>query len=280
MASRGGGRDELSRTLRELREAANLSTRDVSKVTGFSPAKISRIERGINIPTEDDVAALVRASQGPGDVRARLVSMAANIQGERRLVVMARGKGNPAAFQERLLRIEASTEHLTTFTPTVVPGLLQTEAYLRELIAYRGLPDEKVEAFIAGRLNRQRLLENPTHRFTLITTTGALGWRAGTTEQMTEQVEHITRQSQRANVRIGIIPWGTRADVFPLVGWDLHDRRLVVYGTPDSTTILTEPRDLERYLFLTDAVERLAVFGDEARAELRRIADEYRRGGN
>lgn len=276
MGDRSGGSDQLSRTLRALREGAGLSTRDAAKRTGFSAAKISRVERGINVPTEEDVATLAQAYRASAAVQSCLTGIARDIQSEHRPVVMARGQGSPSAFQERLKRIEATTEHLTTFTPTVVPGLLQTEAYMRALVAYRELPAVEVDKFVAARLARQQRLAEPAHRFTQITTEGVLGWRAGSHEDMAEQVERIAAATRLAGVRVGIIPWGTRAPVFPLHGWDLHDQRAVIYGTADATAILTKPRDVARYVELTAAVERIAVWDDEACAVLARIAERYR----
>ncbi|MFY9807539.1 MAG: hypothetical protein WAK86_09770 [Pseudonocardiaceae bacterium] len=75
---------------------------------------------------------------------------------------------------------------------------------------------------------------------------------------------------------MGIIAWGTQAPVFPLHGWDLHDQRAVIYGTADATAVLTEPRDVARYVELTAAVERIAVWDDAARALLVGIGDRYR----
>ncbi|MGH3694661.1 MAG: helix-turn-helix domain-containing protein [Pseudonocardiaceae bacterium] len=280
MGDQPSGRDELSRTLRELRQAAQLSTRETATLTGFSAAKISRVERGINIPTEMDVATLASAYRAPAQTRSHLTSIARDIQPEHRPVVMARAQGQPSAFQKRLNRIEATTEHLTTFTPTVVPGLLQTEVYMRALVAYRELPPAEVDKFVTARLARQQRLANTAHRFTQITTEGALGWRAGTPEDMAEQINHIAVTTRLPNVRVGIVPWGTRAHVFPLHGWDLHDQRAVIYGTADATAILTEPRDVARYVQLTEAVEQIALWDDEASAVLERIADEYRTRGH
>jgi Domain of unknown function (DUF5753)/Helix-turn-helix domain len=276
MRDRPSGRDELSRTLRELRQAAHLSTREAAKHTGFSAAKISRIERGINIPTEADVGALVRVYRASDETQSHLIDIARDIQPEHRPVVMARGRGHPSVFQKRLNRIEATTEHLTTFTPTVVPGLLQTEIYMRELVAYRQLPPAEVDKFVTARLTRQQRLVDPAHRFTQITTAGALSWRAGTPADMAEQVEHIAAATRLPNVRVGIVSWGTRAHVFPLHGWDLHDQRAVIYGTVDATAILTDPRDVARYVQLTEAIEQIALWDDDARTVLERIANEYR----
>lgn len=276
MAEQTGGRDELSRVLRELRAGADLTTRAVAARTGFSQSKISRIERGLNVPTVADVEALTAAYRAPAAVRRHLLDIARDIRAEHRPVVMVRGKGRPSAFQERLARIEATTEHMRTFTPTVVPGLLQTEPYIRAVGAHRALPAEEVSRFVARRFARQELLHDPAHRFTLLTTEGALGWRAGSRADMAAQVEHIAEVSRLPNVRIGVIPWGAEAPVFPLHGWDLHDQRAVIYGTVDATAVLTEPRDVRRYVELTDTIERLAVYGDEVRALLARIAARYR----
>jgi hypothetical protein len=68
--------------------------------------------------------------------------------------------------------------------------------------------------------------------------------------------------------------------VFPLHGWDLHDQRAVIYGTADATAILTEPGDVARYVMLTAAVERIAVWDDAARAVLAHTSDQYRESGD
>lgn len=240
---------------------------------------MSRVERGINVPTEADVDALARAYRASPATRQHLVSLARDLRAERRPVVMVRGKGAPSAFQERLLRIETASSHVATFTPTVVPGLLQTEVYTRELVAYRQLSADEVDRFVARRLARQERLHDPANRFTQITTAGALGWRAGTRSDMAEQVERISELSRLPNVKVGIVPWGARARLFPLHGWDLHDERAVIYGTADATAVLTEPKDVARYVELFDGVSSMAIYGDDARLLLGKIAADYRRLG-
>ncbi len=271
-----GGKDELSRTLRDLRRTSGLSARQAAERAGFSQAKVSRVERGINVPTEADTSVLAQIYGATGDVRRRLTELARDIRAEHRPVVMARGKGRPGLFQARLARIEEATAHMGTFTPTVVPGLLQTETYARAVIARRELPTDEADNFIAGRKLRQELLADSEHRFTLITTEGALGWRAGSRDDMATQIDKIAEAVSLPNVRVGIIPWGTQAHIFPLHGWDLYDERAVSYGTFDATAILTEPRDVARYVELFAKLAAMAVYDDNARAVLARIAAEYR----
>ena len=275
------GKDELSRILHELRSAAGLSTRQAGAAAGFSQSKISRIEQGRNVPTEDDVVVLadvyLAGERVDPAVRRRVVEVARDIRGEHRPVVMARSKGRPDVFQARLARIEAASAHVRSFAPTAVTGLLQTENYIRSLIAERGLPADRVDAFVRARLHRQAGLASGDRQYTIITTCAALGWRLGSRADMADQADHIADAiGSYPTVHVGVIPWGAPADRLVLHGWDIYDERAVCYGTADATAILTEPRDVARYLELHTSVEKMAVWEDDARNVLSKVADRYR----
>lgn len=266
------GGDELSRTLRRLREEANLSGLAAGKAAGFSQAKVSRIENGVNVPTPKDVATLAEVYGAPAEVRQRLAQLAEDMRAGSRRVVLNRGG---TEFQDRIARIEQASEHVRTFTPTVVPGLLQTADYARAIFSSGTLSPAEIDAAVANRMERQRLLGADGHRFTLLTTAGALSWCAGSPAVMAAQADHLAAP-QPVNVRFGIIPWGVPATVFPLHTWDIYDKRGVIIGLVSTTALLTNPQDVAAYDTLFSELERIAVYGDEARAELRRIAGEYR----
>ncbi|MDN5917746.1 MAG: helix-turn-helix domain-containing protein [Pseudonocardia sp.] len=277
------GKDELSRTLHELRSAAGLSTRQAGAQAGFSQSKVSRIEQGRNVPTEDDVVALadvyLAGEHADPEVRRRLVELARDIRAEHRPVVMARSKGRPDVFQARLARIEAASAHVRSFAPTAVTGLLQTESYMRSLIAERDLPAERVDAFVRARFQRQAGLAGGGRQYTIITSEAALGWRLGSHAAMADQASHIADVIGRyPTVHIGVIPWGAAADRLVLHGWDIYDERAVCYGTADATAILTEPRDVSRYLELHASIEKMAVWENDAKGLLSRLAELYREG--
>jgi len=278
-----GGKDELSRTLHELRVAAGLSTRQAGALAGFSQSKISRIEQGRNVPTEDDVVALagvyLLGERADAAAQRRLVELARDIRAEHRPVVMVRSKGRPDLFQQRLARIEAASAHVRSFAPTAVTGLLQTESYMRSLIAERDLPADRVDAFVRARLQRQAGLGSSGREFTIITTEGALGWRLGSRTEMADQISHVADLVGRyPGVRVGVIPWGAAADRLVLHGWDIYDERAVCYGTADATAILTEPRDVARYLELHASIETMAVWDAEAREVLAHLVARYQSG--
>ena len=94
---------------------------------------------------------------------------------------------------------------------------------------------------------------------------------------MARQIDHLADVSQRPNVRLGVIPWGVEATVYPSSGFELYDGRTVAVGSPTGAQFQNDPADVDRYAKLLAALEGLAVFGDAVRELLGRAASEYRR---
>lgn len=273
-ADQGDGRDELSRTLRRLRTDSGLSGSAAAQAAGFSQPTISRWERGLFVPRPEEVATLARVYNASPAVRSRLAQMATDLREEfnSARVVMHRGAGSA---QRRIGRIEAASGRVTTFHPAMIPGLLQTEAYARAVFG-AGLTGAELEKAVTARLDRQKFLAEPGGRFVQVLTEGALRWHARSAEVMADQLDHLATVAELPGVRVGIIPWTTPAEVFPMHGFDLYDRRAVIVGTVTATALLTDQRDVKRYVDLARTLETLAVFGEQACEMLARIAGEYR----
>lgn len=273
-----GGLDELSRTLRQLRLAAGYDTlaEAASRVgEGISYAKLRRIDLGESVPTPTDVETIARAYHAPAPVREHLVELAEIVKATRRRVVLSR---NPkrAEFQKRIGKIERSSEQIRSFSPIIVPGLLQTSEYIWAVWNTGGGSAEDGAKFVANRLGRQAVLDEPGRRITILTTEGALGWAAGSAALMARQVDHIARVSEeKPAVRIGIIPFGVPAAVFPVSNWDLFDARVVVPGIL-RTQVILQDADVNPYVEQFGQLEPLALYGSEAREIFSRVADRYR----
>jgi transcriptional regulator with XRE-family HTH domain len=265
------GDDELSRTLRELRHAADLSSTAAADAAGIGQAALSRYETGRFVPTPARLDALLAVYQPPDTVRERLHAIVTGLRAENRRVVVHR-RGAPA-FQRRIRDIEAASTHVVTFQPTVVPGILQTPAYLRALTTR--VDPTIAEGVIAARLQRQALLGAPGHRFTLIITAGALLWCAADAPTMIEQIDHIITASRLDGVRVGVIPACRPATVFPLHGFDVYDEHAVIVGTLATTAVITDADDVALHLDVLRRLEPLADYDDAARSTLATIRDCY-----
>lgn len=263
--------DELSRTLRDLRGATGLTSTAAAEAAGIGQAALSRYENGRFVPTLDRLDALLDTYRAADAVRARLHQIVTDLRAENRRVVVHRR--NAPAFQRRIRDIEAASAHVATFQPVMVPGILQTQAYMRALTT--DVDPAVAEGVIAGRIERQRLLGATGHRFTLIITAGALLWCGGSATTMIEQIDRIIAASHLDGVGIGIIPARRPMTVFPLHGFDLYDQHAVIVGTLATTAVITDPEDVSRHIDLLATLTAAADFDDDARRILAEIRNGY-----
>jgi transcriptional regulator with XRE-family HTH domain len=274
VAERGEARDWLSRTLRELRRDAGLSGVKAAAAAGISQSRISRIEGGRFVPTEEEIWALCRLYRAPTATRRQLVQAVRDMRAEvsPARVVLQHGAWR---MQQRVARIEASAAEVCVYQPAIIPGLLQTSDYARLVFADGGaITGADLDQAVAARQARSAVLGSGTE-FTLIMAEGALRWQAGSPQIMADQLGHITDVIDSAGVQIGIVPQVRRATVFTLHGFSVYDKRTVIIGTRAGTAFITDPRDVAEYVELFAELTALASFGADAREILGRIAGEY-----
>jgi len=267
------GSDALSRTLRELRDAAGLRQIDAATQAGISQSLIAKFENGRQVPRPDQVEKLCATYRAPTDARQRLAEMASDMRAGNQRVVLRRD-AEPA--QKRIGRIQEVSTVQRTFTPSGLPGLLQTADYCRALFhADPDLDSAAAAAGVAARLQNRAIL-NTDREFRFLLPEGSLGWALIPGEAMAEQMEHLAAAAKRANVRLGIIPWGRPVPELPLNSWTEFDDRLVIAGTTTRVAYLTVRPDLDAYRRLFEHLESFADFGEDAQAILRSAADRYR----
>jgi hypothetical protein len=244
----------------------------------MSHSKVSKIERGFLLPSVDDVTALCRAYNIRGPERQQLVAMATGLRAEASArVILSRGM---AEMQRRIGQLETSAALIRGFQPVMVDGLLQTEPYMRLVF---GIPDshepsaQEVDEAVTARAARQHVLTDESKRLVIVMTEGALRWHAGSPALMIEQVEAIAAATKLPHAAVGLIPWTTPVRYFPRHGFHIFDEDAVIVGTETATATMTGAADVATYVELFAALETSAMFGDDAREHLTRIADDYRR---
>jgi transcriptional regulator with XRE-family HTH domain len=273
---------ELAAVLRRLRSDAGVTGADLGTRIGSSQATVSRYESGRLVPTMLTAGRIGWALRAPALTRRHLVELARAAADERSGIVPKRVllQQGVAQLQRRIRHRERSASHVATFHPTLVPGLLQTEGYMRALIATRsGLPDPEREAWVRERQGRQLHMVQPGRSGVQIVAETALHWGAAGSDVMIEQCEHLAwLATGRPEWHVGVIPRRLPPGTPPLFvsnGFNIHDSATVLLGTTAGNAVITEPRVVQDHLDLFARIEELAVFGREAAAVFEAVADLY-----
>lgn len=190
------------------------SSEQVAQALGWSRQKLRLMEIGRMAKPQAKVISQLLDEYGvTGDERDRILA----------LVAEARQSGwwHPhkdvlSTGLESYIAFEAEAVTLRSFESFVLPGLLQTAAYTRALIASRA-PDrapEEVEKLVTVRAERQRILTGAggLRRFWVILDEAVLWRQFGQPQVMLEQLEHLRKvadapESEVPQVLIQVLPF-------------------------------------------------------------------------
>ena len=263
---------ELAATLRQLREQSGLSGIEAARRAGLSQSTVSRLETGRRAPTVEEVTTLCKAYRVPTDVRATLQATARDLQSatsSARIVLQ-----RPREMQERIARIEQSSDLIRSFQPAMVIGLVQTLDYTQAMMSGT-ISGQRLEQLIQSRRDRQALMDTD-RRFTLVHAEGALRWHIGSPTVMAAQLDHLAELTHHPNLRLGVIPWDRPLTMHARHAFHLYDTHTVIVGTESGTAFITDPVEIDAYHRRFTELEHVAVFGDQAAQVFQRVAHDYR----
>jgi transcriptional regulator with XRE-family HTH domain len=189
-------RRRLGHRLRALREAAKLTIEDAAARLDKSRSALHRIEAG---QTRADVH-LIRSMMDIYDVYVD------------DLVDAAREAYKPQFDYGLLGYVDAEAQAVLVreFCALNLPGLLQTEPYIRALFARYPLArtPKLLEHDVAVRLNRQRRLTDQDWPLELVAIVdeAALRRKVGGTEVMRGQLEHVVKAATLPTVTLQVLP--------------------------------------------------------------------------
>jgi transcriptional regulator with XRE-family HTH domain len=232
-------RRRLAAELRRLRERASLTGDQVAEHMGWSASKVSRLENAHTPPRAPEIRKLL-ALYGAEDRTADLLELAREAQ---------TSKGWWESYSQTLspeyatlIGLEAEATATMSWAPLIVPGLLQTSDYAREVTnglveGIAPISPAETRRRVEARLARQHVLtrDNPL-QFSAILDESVLFRRFGDRTVMQSQIKRLQDLSERANITLRILPLdgphpiGTGA--FVLLQFDeVHDvtHRDVVY---------------------------------------------------
>jgi len=160
---------ELAERLREIRLDAGLTARALSAAAGWHEAKTSRIESAKQALSDADIQTWCRVC---GAEREAPDLIAASRAADSMYVEWRRlTRTGLRRTQEARRPLYERTRLFKVYCSTVVPGFLQTPAYASAPLSansgFHGTPDD-VEDAVRARMNRNRILQSPGHRFAML----------------------------------------------------------------------------------------------------------------
>jgi hypothetical protein len=186
----------------------------------------------------------------------------------------------PTQYEE-FIALEAAAVHLHQVHPTIVPGLLQTEAYARAIVAEVALgplADQQRDALVALRLRRQREVLSGTvpPDLDVVVDEAALRRLVGGAAIMTAQLERLIDVSEQPRIGLAVMPFTAGGHVAMQGGFhlmDFADRASVVFlETARGHVQRTDAEEVEQYRERLASIRARALTGDAAVAFLRQIA--------
>jgi transcriptional regulator with XRE-family HTH domain len=217
---------KVASELRRLREQAGLSADQAAAHLGegWSRYKVIRIETAKTKPTVTAITAMLDLYGGDSGTRAALIELAKN--------AWRRGWWTDYGdvFRGSYVALEDDAARIDEWSPQVIPGLLQTEEYAREVIR-TGLPGDEagVHRRVQARMTRKALLgrtDPPAPTLTAILDESVLRRPIGGMELMRGQLHALVDASRRPNVDIRVLPFaaGTHAGL---------DGPFIILGFPE-----------------------------------------------
>jgi transcriptional regulator with XRE-family HTH domain len=192
-------RERLATVLRQSRIDAGYGSHGaLARKLNVSRPVVTRAENPLHPVPSDAVLAAWAGATGAGlDVLIDLVQRAKS--------------GTPDWFMP-YRQAEAEASILRCWSPVLVPGLLQTESYMRAVLSVEPYTAEQVDELVSARLERQAVIGRAY--LTAIIDQHVLHRLIGSAPVMAEQCVHLVAMAERPDVALHVIPDGTNVGLW------------------------------------------------------------------
>jgi transcriptional regulator with XRE-family HTH domain len=260
--------EALGARLREIRKDAGLSARALAAETGQHFTRVSKLEHGVQAPSDNDIHDWCRAcgteEQIPDLIATARVVQSAYLEFRRQ----ARA-GMKRVLGAHTVSLYERTSLFRIYEHNVIPGLFQTAAYCAAMLSFwidfLDAPDD-LDAAVAARMERQRAIYQADKRFVVVLEEQALRTWFGSAEIQAGQLGRLLEAMSIPTVSLAIIPMMAERAAVASAGFWIFDESLVALETPTASIEVTRPQEIELYARMFEHLKVAAVYGTVARA--------------
>lgn len=260
-------RRELGTRLRHIRKAAGLTGQALADATGQHFTRVSRIENGGQPPTEQNIRDWCHAC-GTEDEIPDLIATVRSVESAYQEWTRLSRAGMRRLSGLHTIASYRKTTHFRVHEPIVLPGIFQTDAYIRRMLAFwypfLDAPDD-TDATVDMKAERTAIALSPAKRLAVVLGEQALHTRFGTPSEHANQLAHLLALMRLPFVSVGIIPADIQRQAMATIGFWIFDNNAVALETPTATIKLTRPREIALYAAMFERLQTEAIYGAQAR---------------
>ena len=278
---------QLGSELRQLRLRAGLTSTQVVRKLLWSPSKLTRLETGENTVVEtSDVMALCQILHASEEECELLKEYAAVTKRKREWWQSSDYRqAIPQGFRA-FLGMEGAASALHSYESEFVPGLLQTEDYVRLIHrqAWGGHSDEDIDRIAEMRMMRKEVLHRKRPlKLSVIINEAVLLRQVGDPADMRAQLAHLIEAASLPNVQLQVLPFkagphrGMNGSFWTFRFRDHAVLKPIVYleNLADQWVARREA-DVELYEAVFSELQAVASSPQESMSVIKKAMEEYR----
>lgn len=248
----------LRKAVLDVTGSTSRSLRSIAEEMGISHTTLSQWTNAKRVPQVEDVATLLGVLGVTGGERERILELARDARDPNWLTT-----GIPGISQQLagVMEFERTAKRITDWSPFLVPGLLQTGGYARQILGRGATTPTEVETRVTLRVGRAEVLRRPQPvQLHALLGKAAIEDKVGSEEEHQHQLRHLLKMSELDNVSIQVVPSG--------IGYHPGFMGPVILYEFDQAPSIVHLEHYRSGVFLYDEadVQAYAVAADEFRA--------------
>jgi hypothetical protein len=267
----------LARRLAELRTTSGYTANQACDKLNWGRGKVGRFEANTwRLPQLSDVRDLLRiysVSDHERDQLEQLALLARRRQWWRDYADVFGDSEYPG--------FEADAARICVYMPLILPGLLQTPAYIDAYMRAGTQPPEWRHRALEARLRRQRILDRDdgtAPELVAVITEVSLMYRWGAQAERRAQVAHLVEMSRRPNISLQVLraadgPHPGMSSLISIFDFPGDEPGMVYLENDAAIQEVSNASEVDAYALIFDRIRQAALDAPATTAHLKRLVE-------